>query len=80
MSGATEQDPENTAAEQGRAALRARLHYHTVMGYLHLGEWRSAADYLDGVAKEEGNLAARNVCQMIALATGLPVDLDEYDG
>ncbi|MFI9382505.1 hypothetical protein [Kutzneria sp. NPDC052558] len=53
--------------EQEQAANRAQVHLQFCLGFLSIGDWSSANDYLVDVEKRDGRSMYQSVCDMIAL-------------
>ena len=59
-------------AEQVQLANRAEVHFQFCLGFLSIGDWRSADDYLRDVEQRDGRTMYQSVCDMIALSLRIP--------
>jgi hypothetical protein len=59
-------------AEQARLGNRAEIHFHFCLGFLSIGDWSSANDYLKDVEQRDGQAMYQSVCDMIALRLRIP--------
>ena len=60
------------ASEQQQLANRAEMHLQFCLGFLSVGDWRSADDYLRDVEQRDGRTMYQSVCDMIALQLRIP--------
>lgn len=58
--------------EQERLANRAEVHLQFCLGFLSIGDWASANDYLKDVEQSDGRAMYQSVCDMIALELKIP--------
>lgn len=63
---------QEAASEQQRLANRAEMHFQFCLGFLSIGDWSSANDYLRDVEQRDGRTMYQSVCDMIALSLRIP--------
>lgn len=60
------------ATDRERLANRAEVHLQFCLGFLSIGDWASANDYLKDVEQRDGRTMYQSVCDMIALSLRIP--------